>query len=147
MQTTKIKLSKEQEVTLVSKGIVRIYRTTYVDTLRKGQAFFIKITKVGRKYLYGTHIFFDVDGRHDREWEHKFLMEDYIIYDGLRNDLREKYKDFKKAYEEREKSRKQFRNDTKREAQNWISEKMDAWDKENPRPIYLTTTIRGTINV
>ena len=46
-------------VTLVSKGIINSFNSTYVDPTRIGYTSFFQVTSVGKQYLYGKHIYYD----------------------------------------------------------------------------------------
>jgi hypothetical protein len=95
-----------EEVTAVSKGIHHGYGSDWVDSSLAGQVHYLKVTRIGIKFLYGNFIYFDpaTGNREDRDWETDTNSEEYVIHEGIRKDLEKQHRDFTKAQEEHEKA-------------------------------------------
>jgi len=123
------------EITLVSKGKRQGYNSTWVDDLLVGDTSFLKVTKIGSKYLYGVYFHYEDDGkREDCCWEAKVLMDDYIILEGVHPDIKQKYKEYRASVNKHEEARNQQHRDLEWKYHDALNKEMDEWDKQNPRP-------------
>jgi len=123
-------------VTLVSKGVRHLTASdhTYIDETQIGNTSFLKITRVGRDYIYGKYLYLDQDGQKECCWEAKVTPEEYIILEGIRRDLEANYKQYQQELRRYEEARKQARSDFEKIAYEMVTKQMQFWDEENPRP-------------
>ena len=135
IQMRKQEMKVGQDITLVSKGIRHSdYGKDWVDQTQKGRTSFFKIAKIGFKYLHGTYIYWDGGERHDRDWPSKVIMEDYIIYSGIRHDLKDRYDKYYKAIQQWEEVQEKTRRQCEWQMRDYVNKQMDKWRKENPYP-------------
>ena len=126
-----------QDVTLVSRGI---RHCTYgedkpwIDELVAGSTSFLRITKIGKKHLYGVHFYFEEEQRKEAHYEADHNLDEYIIFDGVREDLKIQHVQFRRDYDEHEKRRTSKHYELERELNDQLRAKMDEWDRDNPRP-------------
>lgn len=141
-----------QEVTLVSKGIRHSpYVSDWVDEEVKGETSFFKITKIGKKYLYGKYYHYNEETgekvREECNWEASVNMEEYWILIGEHEEYKIKYQQFRKALDDWRKTQQEKQRDFDRELSKQLRAKMDEWDKQNPIPKNMVEeTLRQTIN-
>ena len=132
-----------EELTLIDKGIQRseFSKQTWIDERQKGRASFLKLEKVGQKYLYGRYINFKEEGRELCYWQAKINPEDYTVYRGIRQDLKKAHFEFCARLDEHEKARKARRYELERKAHRLTDALMKIWEKENPRPKQKETAL------
>ena len=125
-----------EELTLINKGIQRseFSEQTWIDERQKGRASFLKLEKVGQKYLYGRYIYVEEEGRKLCNWQAKINPEDYNIFRGIRPDLKKAHFEFMQRLGEYEKARKARRYELERKAHRLTDRLMEIWEAENPRP-------------
>lgn len=124
-----------QDITLVSKGIRHTYGAqTYIDELQAGNASFLRVTKVGKKYVYGVHFYFEEGQRKDFYYTSDCNLDEYVVFPGVRQDLIDQHRQFLRDHDEFEKLRENKRYELERELHDQLNAKMDAWDKTNLRP-------------
>ena len=106
----------------------------YFSVYKKTQVSFVKVTNIGRKYLYGKTMWI-APGEELREGHPiDYIIDKITIYEGIRRDLKElieKYETNLRAWQ-RNKDEKDKEIDW--ELRNLKDEKMDAWKKKNPMP-------------
>ena len=125
-----------EELTLIDKGIQRseFSPQTWIDERQQGRASFLKLEKVGQKYLYGRYIRFEDGSKELCCWQAKINPEDYTIYRGIRHDLKKANFEFMQRLGEYEKARKDRRRELERKAHRLTDRLMEIWEAENPRP-------------
>lgn len=94
----------------------------------------LKITKVGRKYIYGTTIWVDPDGTTRDGHPTKVNLEESVIYRGLRHDLDAAEDQYRKDYQQWQQQKKSQRQDFEWELKTLVQDKVDAWEVDNPMP-------------
>jgi len=108
--------------------------TAVYSRLEKRYVLFLKVTKIGRLYIYGMTLYTNQEGTVSNGHEVKLVTKLTTFYPGLRHDLREaelKYRaeDQGWIYQRNEKEKElvwEFRDH--------LRAQMDAWKLENPRP-------------
>lgn len=128
------KLKKGQDITAVSKGIVNGYSSPYVDYLQVGQTHFLRVSRIGRVYLYGYYIRFEDGQRKETDWESDLKLENFVVLDGIRTDLETAYLKFRSDDAAYNKLYEDTRRDLERELHDELSRKLGAWVKDHPRP-------------
>ena len=123
-----------QDITLVSKGIRHGYGSSYVDSLLVGETSFMRVIRVGTKYVYGHYVYFEDGQRKEHDHESKFDVDDHIILDGIRQEYHTAYLRYRQACNDYEKAQQEARRDFEREAYDLVRAKSDEWEKANPRP-------------
>lgn len=124
-----------QEITLVSKGIIHSsYGNDWIDSTLVGRTHFLKVTKVGNKYIYGKGVYFEDGQRKEVMWESKENLSDYVVFEGIRRDLEAQYREFRDSLNTYEERRKQTQYQFDRELNEQLRAKITKWDEENPRP-------------
>lgn len=129
-----------QDITLVSKGITHnsYDSTTYITEDQVGNTHFFQVTKIGTTYIYGKYIRFELDGKREiYYWESKVNPEEYLIFNGIHEDLRKAYNDRKTLRDEYEKTRENTRRDIERKYDQLARQEYEQWTKDNPRPAPL----------
>jgi hypothetical protein len=94
----------------------------------------MEITRIGREYIYGKHVYFEDGKKQVSTWEDKINPAEYLIFDGIRTDIQEQFNNYRLKLQEYEDKRKEARYSFEREAYDLTRRKMETWDKENPRP-------------
>ena len=124
------------DVTLVSKGIRHTDYSdqTWIDTTQVGRTSFFKVSSIGRKYLHGTYIYWDEEGRHNRDWPSKVIIEDYLIYNGIHHDFEERYDKYYAAVNAWKEAEEKTRRKTEWETRDYVAKQMDKWRAKNPIP-------------
>ena len=130
------------EITLVSKGYFYINDKKEIDPERIGAPIYVLITKVGRKYIYGKEIYFELDGsKKYSNFESKYEIDDYYIFKGIRFEFEHMYNTYRKELNEWRKKRDEYERKLHLEASKWVLLELDKWEKENPKPKYDTTLL------
>jgi hypothetical protein len=125
-----------QDITLVSKGIQHSYGgSTYISELQVGSTCFLKVTKVGAKYVYGVNFYMEGEQRKDFCYESKHDLGEYLVFSGMRTDFDAKHKRFQRDTDEYEKLRDETRRTLEWELSQQLNAKMDEWTKAHPRPL------------
>ncbi len=132
METLKV----GQDITIVSKGIRHSnYDTkTWIDELDAGSTSFLKITKLGNKYVYGVHFYFEDGKRKDYYYESKHDLEEYIVYDGVHTELEKQHRKFRLDCDNYEKLKEEKHRKLDWKLQQQLNAKMEKWLIEHPRP-------------
>jgi len=128
-------LKPNQIITLVNKGIRKsdYSARVWIDSFMLGRISFIRITKVGTKYIYGKWLY----PSHDIKEAYYVTREDfnqYVIYDGIRQDLKDKYIQFENQRRIYEEKRKKAIYNIDHEVYKIKNAKIESWDNDNPRP-------------
>lgn len=131
-----INVKVDQDITLVSKGIVNGYGSPYIDMLQVGSTSFMRVTKIGTKYLYGIHFWMEDGVRKDAYYESRVDVLKYQVFEGVHVEFREAYDKFRRDTDEYEKRREDVRRGFEWEFRQELNRKMDAWNKDNPRPAH-----------
>ena len=138
---TKKDLKIGQDITLVSKGIRQSYGTSYVVESNVGIAHFFRVTKLGTTYVYGKYQHKNDSGVMELTlWEDKIDPAEWVLFDGLREDLKQAFLSRQALREAYEKLRTDTRRDIERKHSDLARAELDEWDKANPRPKPLDLT-------
>jgi len=105
----------------------------YNSTLKR-HVILLRVIKVGRKWLHGVTIFFEPDGQKREGHPMKVDLETSEIYPGLRHDMRAVEFKHQDDYRLWKQARQQRQEDYAWELREFIREKMDLWDLDNPMP-------------
>ena len=112
--------------------------TAVYNSLTDRHVLLLKVTKVGRKYIYGTTLWSDPDGAVREGHDTKVDTERSIIYPGLRHDLRaaefkyqNDYRRWQDRYQEKE---KEITRELRDLIRSRLDEWKDEWKQENPIP-------------
>lgn len=110
---------------------------TLVDK-KDGRVTFARVTKVGRKYIYGVPAYYDhQEGRiKEAYYETNWTIEEKHIIPELRQDLQKRYLDFNTSVQTWQTQQTRTEYDFERQASAWVRERMDEWRAENPKPTY-----------
>lgn len=95
---------------------------------------FLKVTKVGRKYLHGITLSVTHEGTVREGHETNVDIEESAIYPGLRIDLQDaefKYRDNYRQWQQQKQSRK---DEIKRDLWDYMRDRLDEWEADNPMP-------------
>jgi hypothetical protein len=125
-----------QDVTIVSKGIRHhtYSEGTYIDENEVGRTSFLQVTKIGLKYLYGTHFHIEDGKRELFHWEDKVNVDENLVLPGIRHDLAEAYNKKRLERAAFEKEREKAFYEIESEMRQIMRSKQDEWDKAHPRP-------------
>ena len=134
MSLTVKQLRPGQVITLVSKGVIRYLNSNYVDETLIGNTIILEVTRVGRQYIYGRQIYFNNGRKESHTYETRIDPSEYIILDGIRDDIEQLYRQYRLKLQEYEQRRQEALRNFESEARNMILQKMAQWEKENPRP-------------
>lgn len=135
-----------QDVTLVSKGVVNGYGSPYVDSLLVGQTSFMRVTKIGTKYLYGVHFWMEDGVRKDAYYEGKVDIEKYQVFEGEHMEFKMAYDKFRLDVDDYEKRYAEVQRQLEWEMRQELNKKFDAWKQANPRPVIITKELKTWIN-
>lgn len=108
----------------------------YVSPRKQTHVAFVKVTKIGRKYLHCVTLFVDNEGKIREGHPRKFDMknEKTAFYMGIRHDLRNTMDNYRKDivqwHQRRNSQYKEYDWIARRLREEW----MDAWRTENPYP-------------
>jgi hypothetical protein len=122
---TKMKFKKGDIVTLLDINLAENY--IWIIPL--------EVTKMGRKYIYGYHIYKE-EGEIWRvdDSERKEMISGKSMFPGYREDLLEEAGAYNKKviqwYQKRDEKLKEFQERCK----EWIKKEIDQWMKKNPEP-------------
>lgn len=99
----------------------------------------LRVTKVGRKYVYGHTIWTDqIDGEKESYDVRKFNLEEYKLYPEKRQDLydelRQHERNVRKWKDEKEKYYRDVDRELRDKKYKEMAERMNEWDKRNPFP-------------
>lgn len=94
----------------------------------------MKVTKIGSKYVYGVSFCFEDGKRKDFYYEGKHDLDEYLVFDGVRQDLSDKYHKFRQDTDDFEKLRDETRRQFDWQLSQELNAKMDEWTKVHPRP-------------
>ena len=123
-----------QDMTLVSKGITHSeYGGDWIDTDQVGATSFLRVTRVGKKYLYGIHYWNEDGQRKEAYYESKHDLNDYLVLAGLREDLEKQYREYRRARDEYEKQKERARYEIQRKYSELERAEFDSWEKAHPR--------------
>lgn len=100
----------------------------------KGRVTFLKVTKLGTKYVYGLTLYYEETELKEASYESHFPLDKVEVLEGIREDLRQVYNDFKESESKWGKAEGEAYREAESKAWNLKSELMDAWRKEHPRP-------------
>ena len=106
----------------------------YVNTYKQTRVVFLEVVKKGRKYLHGITLFVDNEGEIKQGHPTQYEMEKATIYSGIRQDLREKEKEYEASLKTWHNKRRIYDQDVDRELRIVKEGKMDAWRMQNPQP-------------
>ena len=95
---------------------------------------FLKVTKKGRKYIYGKYVYREDGQIKEFSWEDKIDPSGYVILSGMREDLEKAYLEYRDALDKWEEAKRRTRDELRLKAWDWIEEQLKLWEKENPRP-------------
>ena len=98
---------------------------------------FLRVSKVGTKYVYGTVLFLEFDKLKPAYYETRFDMNKYHILKGLHPDMRKRYLTYQQQLSDWKKQQNQVRREFQYQASCWVSDRMDKWRAENlmPKPL------------
>ena len=95
---------------------------------------FVKITKIGHKYLYGVTLW-NPEGEGIKDGHPiKYDMNNLVIYPGIRQDLKNRLNKYEKDYRQWQLDRNKRDREVDWEIKNLKQEKMDVWENDNPIP-------------
>jgi len=108
----------------------------YITLVRNedGSVGFLKVSKIGRRWVYGTALYYSDGELKTAYFETKYDLEKHQIFEGLRTDLQQRYLEYRQAVSEWEEKRKQTFAEIDRQASHWAWEQRDKWYKDNPSP-------------
>jgi hypothetical protein len=107
----------------------------YVSAYKKTQTGFVKITKIGHKYIYGVTLWVDKQEIIIKEGHPiKYDMNNIIIYPGIRRDLKEIIDKYDDNYRQWQLDRNKRDREIDWELKDFKFEKMDEWKRDNPMP-------------
>lgn len=133
-QITIKRVKPEQEITLVSKGIRESIGHTYIDHYALGQTFFLKVTRTGRKYIHGFNIYYEEGKQIERNWENEWNSEKYMIFAGIRHDLKKAYDHWRQIESTYEDEYREAQRQASIKAHELERQLLDQWEQQKPRP-------------
>ncbi|MCD6312476.1 MAG: hypothetical protein J7L79_01510 [Thaumarchaeota archaeon] len=95
---------------------------------------FLKVTKRGRKYIYGRHVYREDGQIKEFSWEDKIDPSEYVILPGMREDLEKAYLEYLDALDKWEETKRRTLDELRLKAWDWIEEQLKLWEQQNPRP-------------
>lgn len=106
----------------------------YLSAYKKTQISFMKITKIGKKYVYGVTLWnTEIDGIREGH-PIKYEMNKLVVYPGIRQDLRDILDKYDADYRQWQKDRGKREQEIDWELRDLKEEKMDVWKTHNPMP-------------
>ena len=106
----------------------------YFSVYKKTQVSFVKITKIGHKYLYGKTLWDRPDDELREGHPINYIIDKITIYAGIRRDLKELVEKYEIDLRAWQRNRDEKDKEIDWELRNLKDEKMEAWKKENPMP-------------
>ena len=105
-----------------------------MSAYKQTQIGFIKITKIGHKYLYGITLW-NREGDGIKEGHTiKYDLTNLVIYPGIRHDLKNRLNEYEEDYRQWQLDRNKRDREVDWEIKNLKEQMMDAWKDENPMP-------------
>ena len=107
----------------------------YLSAYKKTQIGFVKIKKIGHKYIYGITLWISkqegiiVEG-HDI----KYTISNIVVYPGIRQDLRDTLDKYDADYRQWQKDRNDRDREVDWEIRNLKQKMLGEWEKDNPMP-------------
>lgn len=106
----------------------------YLSAYKKTQISFMKITKIGKKYVYGVTLWnTKIDGIKEGH-PTKYEINKIVVYPGIRQDLRDLLDKYDADYRQWQKEREKREREIDWEIRNLKEERMDIWRDDNPMP-------------
>jgi hypothetical protein len=86
--------------------------------------------RFGKKYIYVKFL--------DSKLQEEFKLEKdkVLIFEGIREDIKQKYEEWQRNKEKWHEERKKFIYELEYELRKNLSEKLEEWDKNNPYPMF-----------
>lgn len=106
----------------------------YFSAYKKTSINFLKVTKIGKKYVYGVTLW---NSRQDgiREGHPtKYVMNNITVYPGIRQDLRDILDNYEADYRQWQRDRDKREREIDWEIRNLKEERLDIWRNDNPMP-------------